>query len=132
MPLSVLALRGRGQRPAAAQIQRQLKDSNLPAGKTLESLDDKKLPDKIRRQLPTLLEADFVRRGDNLLCFGLAGRGKTHLVCRDRSRVDLSTSAPGAFHPGFPSGHPTARRQTRPEVAAGHQSTPTLRRRGHR
>jgi DNA replication protein DnaC len=62
------------------KIQRQLKESNLPAGKTLESLDDKKLPDKIRRQLPTLLEADFVRRGDNLLCFGLAGRGKTHLV----------------------------------------------------
>lgn len=62
------------------KILRQLKDSNLPAGKTLESLDEKKLPDKIRRQLPTLLEADFVRRGDNLLCFGLAGRGKTHLV----------------------------------------------------
>ncbi len=62
------------------KIQRQLKDSNLPLGKTLESLDEQKLPDKIRRQLPTLLEADFVRRGDNLLCFGLAGRGKTHLV----------------------------------------------------
>ena len=26
------------------------------------------------------MEADFVRRGDNLLCFGLAGRGKTHLA----------------------------------------------------
>lgn len=64
----------------ARKIERQLKDSNLPAGKTLESLDDKKLPDKIRRQLPTLLEPDFVRRGDNLLCFGLAGRGKTHFV----------------------------------------------------
>jgi DNA replication protein DnaC len=62
------------------KIQRQLKDANLPAGKTLESLDTKKLTDKIRRQLPTLLEADFVRRGDNLLCFGLAGRGKTHFV----------------------------------------------------
>ena len=62
------------------KIPRQLKESNLPAGKTIESLDEQKLPDKIRRQLPTLLEADFVRRGDNLLCFGLAGRGKTHLV----------------------------------------------------
>ena len=62
------------------KIQRQLKEANLPAGKTIESLDEKKLPDKIRRQLPTLLESDFVRRGDNLLCFGLAGRGKTHLV----------------------------------------------------
>jgi DNA replication protein DnaC len=62
------------------KIQRQLKDSNLPSGKNLESLDQKKLPDKVRRQLPTLLDADFVRRGDNLLCFGLAGRGKTHFV----------------------------------------------------
>jgi len=62
------------------KIARQLKDSNLPAGKTLESLDQKILPEKTRRQLPALLEADFVRRGDNLLCFGLAGRGKTHFV----------------------------------------------------
>ena len=62
------------------KIQRQLKDSNLPAGKSLESLDSKLLPEKIRIQLPTLLEPDFVRRGDNLLCFGLAGRGKTHFV----------------------------------------------------
>lgn len=62
------------------KIARQLKEANLPAAKTLESLDEKKLPEKIRRQLPTLLEADFVQRGDNLLCFGLAGRGKTHFV----------------------------------------------------
>lgn len=62
------------------KIQRHLKASGLPPGKTLDALDQKKLPDKVRRQLPTLLEADFVRRGDNLLCFGLAGRGKTHFV----------------------------------------------------
>ena len=62
------------------KIERQLKESNLPKDKTLERLDEKKLPEKIRRQIPTLLEADFVRRGDNLLCFGLAGRGKTHLA----------------------------------------------------
>ncbi len=62
------------------KIARLLKDSNLPTGKSLESLDQKLLPDKLRRQLPALLDADFVRRGDNLLCFGLAGRGKTHFV----------------------------------------------------
>ena len=62
------------------KIARLLKDANLPAGKSLESLDQKLLPDKLRRQLPALLDADFVRRGDNLLCFGLAGRGKTHFV----------------------------------------------------
>jgi len=62
------------------KIERQLKESDLPKDKTLERLDEKRLPEKIRRQIPTLLEADFVRRGDNLLCFGLAGRGKTHLA----------------------------------------------------
>ena len=62
------------------KIERQLKESNLPKSKTLELLDEKRLPEKIRRQIPTLLEADFVRRGDNLLCFGLAGRGKTHFA----------------------------------------------------
>lgn len=62
------------------KIARYLDESNLPKGKTLDALDQKRLPEKIRRQIPTLLEADFVRRGDNLLCFGLAGRGKTHLA----------------------------------------------------
>lgn len=61
------------------RIERQLKDSGLPPGKTLETLEEKKLPDKVRRQLPTLLSGELVRRGDNLLCFGLPGRGKSHL-----------------------------------------------------
>lgn len=62
------------------KIERQLKEATLPKAKTLDTLDQKRLPEKVRRQIPTLLEADFVRRGDNLLCFGLAGRGKTHLA----------------------------------------------------
>ena len=31
--------------------------------------------------LPTLCEGGFVERGENVLAFGLPGRGKTHLVC---------------------------------------------------
>jgi len=62
------------------RIERQLKESGLPPGKTLETLDEAKLPDKVRRQLPTLLTGELIRRGDNLLCFGLPGRGKSHLV----------------------------------------------------
>lgn len=62
------------------RIERQLKESGLPPGKTIEALDEKKLPDKVRRQLPTLLSGELVRRGDNLLCFGLPGRGKSHLA----------------------------------------------------
>lgn len=60
------------------KIERQIKESGLPPGKTLDTLEEKKLPDKVRRQLETLLSAELVRRGDNLLCFGLPGRGKSH------------------------------------------------------
>ena len=59
------------------KVERHLKDANLPAGKNLESLDQQKLPEKVRRQLTGLLEADFVRRGDNLLCFGIVSTATT-------------------------------------------------------
>jgi DNA replication protein DnaC len=68
------------------RVERLLKDSRLPAGKTLASLDQARLPEKVRRQLPTLLTGEFIRRGDNLLCFGLPGRGKTLFLaalCRE-------------------------------------------------
>jgi DNA replication protein DnaC len=62
------------------RIQRMLDGSGLPAGKTFATLDPNKWPEKIRRQLPTLLEADFVRRGDTVCAFGLPGRGKSSFV----------------------------------------------------
>ena len=36
---------------------------------------------KARRQLPALCDGGFVERAENVLVFGLPGRGKTHLVC---------------------------------------------------
>ena len=63
------------------RIERLLKASELPADKTLATLDSEQLPPKVRQQLPTLCEGGFVERGDNVLAFGLPGRGKTHLVC---------------------------------------------------
>lgn len=63
------------------RIQRLLSAAHLPEGKTLATLDERQLPLKVRRQLPTLLEGDFVIRAENVLAFGLPGRGKTHLVC---------------------------------------------------
>jgi DNA replication protein DnaC len=62
------------------KIQRLLDDSDLPPGISLMQLEQGKIPEKARRQLPTLLSGDFVRRGDNLLCFGLPGRGKSYYV----------------------------------------------------
>jgi DNA replication protein DnaC len=62
------------------RIERLLKESALPPDQNLALIDQAKLPDKARRQLPSLLSGDFIRRGDNLLAFGLPGRGKT-LFC---------------------------------------------------
>lgn len=63
------------------RLERVLKASRLPTGKTLTTLDQGRLPTKVRRQLPDLIEGGFVDRAENLLAFGLPGRGKTHLVC---------------------------------------------------
>lgn len=65
----------------ARRIERALKKSGLPADKTLAALQQDKLPNKVRRQLPSLCEGAFVERAENVLAFGLPGRGKTHLVC---------------------------------------------------
>jgi DNA replication protein DnaC len=69
-----------GQRKSR-RIERLLKNSGLPTEKTLVALQQDKLPLKARRQLPTLCEGGFVERAENVLVFGLPGRGKTHLVC---------------------------------------------------
>ena len=61
--------------------ERLLRESRLPFGKTLGNLEEGHLPAKVRRQLPTLLEGGFVERAENLLVFGLPGRGKTHFLC---------------------------------------------------
>ena len=61
------------------KIQRNLKRSTLPLDKTLESFEESKIPAKVRRQIPALCEGGFVDRAENLLAFGLPGRGKSHL-----------------------------------------------------
>ena len=63
------------------RTERFLKAADLPPEKTLATLTRARLPPKVAKMLPTLCEGGFVERGDNLLAFGLPGRGKTHLVC---------------------------------------------------
>jgi DNA replication protein DnaC len=63
------------------RIERLFKGSGLPADKTLATLNLSRLPTKVRRQLPTLCQGSFVERAENVLAFGLPGRGKTHTVC---------------------------------------------------
>jgi len=62
------------------RIERLLKQSGLPPDKTLATLAQKRLPVKVRRMLPALCEGSFLNRAENILAFGLPGRGKTHCV----------------------------------------------------
>lgn len=65
---------------AQRRVSRLRRQSGLPADKTLATLNTDRLPTSIRRMLPTLCEGGFADRAENLLAFGLPGRGKTHLV----------------------------------------------------
>ena len=65
---------------AKRRTERILKQSGLPDGKTLDTLKQEVLPHKVRRIIPTLLDGGFVERAENVLAFGLPGRGKTHLL----------------------------------------------------
>jgi len=60
--------------------ERLLKRSNLPTGKTIATLNTDSLPQKVRKQLPLLMEGAFVGQATNILAFGLPGRGKTHFL----------------------------------------------------
>jgi len=62
------------------RVERYLRQSHLPLGKTLATLNMKHFSEKVRRQTQTLLDGGFVKRAENVLAFGLPGRGKTHLA----------------------------------------------------
>jgi DNA replication protein DnaC len=64
----------RGQR----RCERLLKASHLPSGKTFDTLDESRLPRSVVARLHELENGDFLDRADNVLCFGLPGRGKSH------------------------------------------------------
>jgi DNA replication protein DnaC len=62
------------------RIERLQDAAHLPVEKTLATFDPEHLPLRLRRLLPQLCTGDFVDRSENLLVFGLPGRGKTHFV----------------------------------------------------
>jgi DNA replication protein DnaC len=63
------------------RVERFLRESRLPLEKTLATLDLTRFPQRIVRQLHTLLEGSFLDRSENVLAFGNPGSGKTHVVC---------------------------------------------------
>jgi DNA replication protein DnaC len=83
------------------KLERLLRESGLPPGKTLGNLQEGQLPAKVRRQLPTLLEGGFLNRAENLLVFGLPGRGKTHFLCALGRELILRHARSVYFTPTF-------------------------------
>jgi DNA replication protein DnaC len=81
--------------------ERLLRESKLPAGKTLGNLEEGQLPAKVRRQLPTLLEGGFLERAENVLVFGLPGRGKSHFLCALGRELILRHGRTVYFTPTF-------------------------------
>jgi DNA replication protein DnaC len=81
--------------------ERLLRESGLPSGKTLGNLNESQLPAKVRRQLPTLLEGAFLDRAENVLVFGLPGRGKTHFLSALGRELILRHARSVYFTPTF-------------------------------
>ena len=82
---------------ADRRIERLLKRSELPEGKTLATLEQKLLPMKVRRQLPGLCDGGFLDRAENILVFGLPGRGKSHLAAAITRELLIQRGCPAYF-----------------------------------
>lgn len=87
----------RGER----KLERLLKQSGLPGGKTLGSLDEAKWPAKVRRVWPSLVEGSFVTRAENVIALGLPGRGKSHFLAALGRELILRHKYTVLFTPTF-------------------------------
>lgn len=74
------ALESEAQSRAERKLLRLLKEAQLPEGKTLAALQSERLSIPNRRHLSELCAGHFVDRAENVLAFGLPGRGKTHFL----------------------------------------------------
>ena len=62
------------------RVERLLRLSKLPPGKTLDTLQDQRLPRPLMQQVRELSRGEFVDRAVNVLAFGRPGVGKSHVA----------------------------------------------------
>lgn len=86
---------------AERKLERLVKQSGLPGGKNLSSLEEAKLPAKVRRVLPSLLDGGFVTRAENVIALGLPGRGKSHFLAALGRELILRHKYAVLFTPTF-------------------------------
>lgn len=88
-----------GDQRRVRRIERLRLQSRLPAEKTMESFDSKRVPSVSRQLVASLCEGSFLERAENVLVFGNPGTGKSHLCCAignelvRRGRTVLNVSA---------------------------------------
>lgn len=63
------------------RVERLRRASKLPPGKTFAALNEAKLPKTVLHKARELASGAFLEGGTNVLCFGLPGRGKSHVAC---------------------------------------------------
>jgi DNA replication protein DnaC len=82
------------------RVDRLRRASQLPPGKTFDTLDLDRLPRKLQVQLRDLARGGFVDRCANVLAFGLPGAGKTHaMIALGHALVERSVAV--YFTPAF-------------------------------
>jgi len=63
------------------RVERLLRASKLPPGKTFDTLDKTRVPRTALLKVLELSRGEFVEQANNVLLFGLPGVGKSHLAC---------------------------------------------------
>jgi DNA replication protein DnaC len=81
LPLMLEVLEAEAGDRRERRVERLLRGSKLPPGKTFETFADARLPRSLTQQLRELATGDFLERATNVLAFGLPGVGKTHAAC---------------------------------------------------
>ena len=82
------------------RVERLLRLSKLPPGKTLDTLDESRLPRPLLGQVHELARGEFVDRATNVLAFGLPGVGKSHVAAAIGHAL-VSTGRRGLFAPTY-------------------------------
>ena len=86
---------------APRRVTRLRRASKLPPGKTLDTLDEGRLPATLTRKLHELAEGDFLDDATNVLAFGLPGVGKSHAMCTSAGHALVDRGQSVLFVPTY-------------------------------
>jgi len=80
MPVMLEVFEAEADARRERRVERLLRASQLPPGKTLDTIDLGRLPKPLVTKIREVASGEFVDRAVNILCFGLPGVGKSHVA----------------------------------------------------